>query len=30
MAKTDAKPDLSTDAKELLLIVIIAGVFRVL
>jgi hypothetical protein len=30
MAKTNAKPDSSTDAKELLLIVIIARVFRVL
>jgi len=30
MAKTDAKPDLSTDAKEPLLAVMMAGVFRVL
>ena len=30
MAKTNAKPDLSTDAKEPLLVVIIARVFRVL
>jgi hypothetical protein len=29
MAKTDAKPDLSTDAKEPLLVVMIARVFRV-
>ena len=30
MAKTNAKPDLSTDAKEPLLAVMMAGVFRVL
>ena len=29
MAKTNAKPDLSTDAKEPLLVVMMAGVFRV-
>jgi len=29
MAKTNAKPDSSTDAKELLLTVMIARVFRV-